>query len=86
MPLADQSLGAVFASAILRDQHDKALAESFRVLEPGGLVFWQNGQADDLQVAQAHGFEVVRAMSTLLPKSRPQLSFVFQKPTEPRAM
>lgn len=81
MPLENESLGAVFASAIHADLHAKALAEAARVLEPGGLIFWQNGKAGDLELAKDAGLEVVRFMSALPPRSRPKLSFVFRKPT-----
>jgi hypothetical protein len=94
MPLDDASTSAIFASAMPMER--RGLRESIRVLEPGGLLFWGSAPLQALKLAQAVGFDLVKAVFATEPANYPFLehnpftgesieisgavSFVFLKP------
>lgn len=60
MAFKSNSVGAIFASALPTDIRTTVLTESFRVLEPGGVVVWQYGTTKDIKVAVNLGFELIK--------------------------
>ncbi|MBP9820247.1 methyltransferase domain-containing protein [Candidatus Woesebacteria bacterium] len=75
LAFADNSVGAVFASALPVEIRGKVLVEAYRVLEPGGVLIWQYPFVSDLHSAVKVGFSLKKSQQGPGVLS----SFVFQK-------
>ena len=60
LPLADNSLGCLFASNLPGDIDEEVIREASRVLEPGGILVWQGGETQDVAQAELAGLKVVQ--------------------------
>lgn len=58
LPLKDGGVGALFANALEPETREKTIEEAYRVLEPNGLLFWQGGSQNDLDLIQQKGFRL----------------------------
>jgi len=70
MHLRNESLGAILAAALPATVRDGALDEAMRVLEPGGLLFWQSGDLEDAKIAQDKEFITAKAVLAAEPESQ----------------
>lgn len=60
LPFPDEKISGVFASGIETPLREKMIAEAARVLEPGGLLIWQEGEPSDKKFALTMGFDVIK--------------------------
>ena len=60
LPLPNEQISGVFASAMEIPLRERIIAEAARVLEPGGLLIWQTGEVRDKEIALTRGFKVIK--------------------------
>lgn len=60
LPIANESVSAVFGSNLYVNTRARTMTEATRVLERGGLLVWQGGNFKDFDNAKRSGFELVQ--------------------------
>ena len=85
LPLADESVSAIFDSNLYGPTREQTIDEAARVLEKGGLLVWQGGQRRDFNIARKRGFELVQY--NVRDQRQGFLSFdtIFRKPKDTSA-
>ena len=81
LPFEDQSIGVLFASALPIDIHADIFRDAVRVLSPGGIMVWEGGREEDINLAKNNGLELVQSNKTIYDEDY-ILALVFQKPLE----
>lgn len=60
LPLGDGKVGVLFASYLPKEIRDRTIQEAKRVLEDGGLLVWQGGTTEDIEIAEKAGLKPVK--------------------------